>query len=537
MATIFVPFDRWLLPVLAVCVLGCSPVDPETSSVAGADERDSDAGRRMYRDGIRPSGEPLTALVAGDVPLLGTQFSCQNCHGRSGMGGSEGPYIVPATAGQILFAPSPQPKRPAYDQDSLAKVLRDGVDPTGRVLGPLMPRYPLTDNEMAAMADYLAGLSTVNSPGVDDKTIRFATVITDEVDPAQRQAVLAVLSTYVEEKNRQTRLEGQRPDRGSTPASRLPTVHRDWVLEEWKLTGHSETWRAQLETRYREAPVFAMLGGLSTGSWGEISRFCESHEIPCLFPGTDLPDAGQDDFYTLYFSRGLKLEADLVAHHLAAQPVSGVVQLYCGAGPSGAADYLGSKLELTGIKVENLPFDCDDSPPSAELASQLADTPDAAVVLWLDLDQLSQLEKTPPAGRVYLSSTLLERGPGALPISSPGPVFLVHPYRLPGETDSALLRFTVWAKVRGIEVSHPRLQSEAFFACIAAKDVIAHIGRFFIRDYFLDTLDHAQGLVPYIPVHPRPTFGPGQRFLTKGGYLLPVQNGTVETRNVAWTIP
>jgi hypothetical protein len=416
-------------------------------------------------------------------------------------------------------------------------VLRDGVDPAGRVLGPLMPRYPLSDNEMEALANYLAELSSVNSPGVDDKTIRFATVITEEVDPAQREAVMTVLRTFVDEKNRQTRLEGQRPDRGSTPASRLPTVYREWVLDEWMLTGPSESWRKQLETHYSKAPAFAMLGGLSTGSWGEISRFCESLEIPCLFPGNDLPDAGPDDFYTLYFSRGLKLEADLVASHLARQPASSVVQLYCGPGPAGAADYLASKLKLKGVKVENIAFDCAASLPAAELASRMAAAPDAAAVLWLNRDQLSQLEGALPAARIYLSSTLLEIGLGTLPISSPGKVFLAHPFRLPDEIDPALARFTAWAKGRGIEVSHPRLQSEVFFACIATKDIIAHMGRFFIRDYFLDTLDHAQGLVPYIPIHPRPTLGPGQRFLTKGGYLLPVVDGHADTKAAAWILP
>jgi hypothetical protein len=526
-----------MLPLLAALVLGCGLMGLAPGTVVGADDPDTDAGRRMYRDGIRPSGEPMTALVAGDVPLLGTQFSCQNCHGRSGMGGSEGPYIVPATAGQILFAPSPQPKRPAYDRSSLSRVLRDGVDPAGRVLGPLMPRYPLADNEMQALADYLAGLSSVNSPGVDDKTIRFATVITEGVDPAQREAVMTVLRAFVDEKNRQTRLEGQRPDRGSTPASRLPTVYREWVLDEWMLTGPSESWGMQLEARYGKAPVFAMLGGLSSGSWGEISRFCEKHEIPCLFPGIDLPDAGQDDFYTLYFSRGLKLEADLVAEQLLAQATSSVVQLSCGAGPAGVAEYLGSTLKLKGVKVEDIVLDCEAPLPASELASRMAGAPDSAAVLWLDRDQLSQLEGALPAGSIYLSSTLLELGLGILPISSPGRVFLAHPFRLPDETDAALARFTVWAKVRSIEVSHPRLQSGAFFACIATKDIIAHMGRFFIRDYFLDTLDHAQGLVPYIPIHPRPTFGPGQRFLTKGGYLLPVQNGRADTKGAAWILP
>jgi hypothetical protein len=151
---------RGLLALLAAAVLGCGGVDEDTATVEGTDDPDPDAGRRMYREGILPSGEPLTAIVAGDVPVLGTQFSCESCHGRSDMGAAEGEYIVPPTAGQFIFAPSPQPARSAYTEDSLARLLREGVTPRGRYLGELMPLYKLTDDEVVVMAAYLAGLSS-----------------------------------------------------------------------------------------------------------------------------------------------------------------------------------------------------------------------------------------------------------------------------------------------------------------------------------------------------------------------------------------
>lgn len=490
----------------------------------------------MYRDGILPSGEPLTAIVAGDVPVLGTQFSCESCHGRSGMGAAEGKYIVPPIAGQFLFAPSPQPARPAYTQDSLATLLRDGVTPGGRNLGELMPLYRLTDDEVAAMTAYLARLSFNSSPGVDDKVIRFAMVITDDVSAEEREAVLAVLNTFVEEKNRNTRLESERWDRGNTPASRLHTVHRDWVLEEWALTGPSESWNEQLEQRYRDEPVFGMLSGLSNSSWKPISSFCERNEIPCLFPGTDLADSEEGDFYTLYYSRGLNLEADLIANHLAVQPVSNVIQVYCGSGPAQAAAGLRTLVESEAVSVDDVEFDCRDEPP-ADLAERIESTPDTAVVMWLGQKHVNEMADSLPPGRVYFSSTLLDGELDGPLVSMPGPAFVAHPFRLPGRVDPALTRFRVWAKTRGIELGALRRQSEAFFACLALKDAIAHMGRFFIRDYVLDTLDHAQSLVAYLPFHARPTLGPQQRFLNKGGYVLPIVDGQVVTQEAAWILP
>jgi hypothetical protein len=505
------------------------------SVAAGADGLDSDTGRRMYREGIRPSGEPLTAIVAGDVPILGTQFSCQNCHGRSGMGSAEGTYIVPAIAGRFLYEPSPQPARAAYDPVSLARALRDGVTPAGRQLDPLMPRYVLTDAEVADLAVYLDGLSASNSPGVDAKQIRLATVMTDNVSLDMRDAVLTVLQTFVADKNRQTRYESQRLDRGSTPASRLPTLHRDWQLDVWTLKGPAESWGEQLDTYYKEAPVFAMLSGVSAGSWAPIGRFCERNEIPCLFPGTDLPDAGESDFYTQYFSRGLNLEADLIANHLSEQPPGSVVQVFCDAVPARAAAALRSKLEPRGITVADLEFDCDAALPVAALSERLAEG--AAAVLWVRHEQLTDLTQPLPAGRVYLSSTLLDRQLDELLPSVPGPLFVAHPFRLPGKTDPAFMRFTIWARSRGIEVRYPRLQSTAYFACIATNDALIHLSRYLVRDYVLDMLDHAQGLGIYLPIYPRPTLGPGQRFLTKGGYVLPVLNGQPDSISAAWIQP
>ena len=530
------PWVLRLLPLLALILFGCDSGDSASPAIAGVDSPGADAGRHMYRDGILASGEPMTAIVAGDVPVLGTQFSCESCHGRSGMGAAEGEYIVPPIAGQFLFAPSPQPKRPAYTQESLARLLRDGETPGGRNLGELMPRYELTDDDVAAMTAYLAGLSSVLSPGVDDKFIRFATVITDDVAAEERDAVLAVLNTFVKDKNRNTRLESERWDRGSTPASRLPTVHRDWVIEEWALTGASETWNEQLEQRYRDAPVFGMLGGLSNSPWGPISDFCERNEIPCLFPGTDLADAGEDDFYTLYYSRGLSLEAGLIAKHLAADPVSNVIQVYCGPGPAHAATGLRQLLENEKIPVTDLEFDCRNQPPD-DFVERMTSAPETALVLWLSPEQVASIADTLPSSRVYFSSTLLGSHLSSPLPATPGPALLAHPFRLPGEFDPALARFSAWAKTRGVEISSPRRQSEAFFACLALKDAVAHMGRFFIRDFALDKLDHAQSLVAYLPYYPRPTLGPQQRFINKGGYVLPIKNGKVVTEDAVWISP
>lgn len=519
---------RVLLLLIAVVIPGCHPDEP-------AAQRDPvDPGLQIYRDGLLPSGEPLTAVVAGGVAVSGTHFNCEGCHGRSGMGGAEASYVVPPIAGPFLFTPSPQPSRPAYDLDSLASVLRDGITPGGRVLDTLMPRYDFPDETVALLGDYLESLSAQNSPGVDENVIRFATVYAGNIDPAERAAVAAVLSAYGEDNNRQTRLEGERWDRGYTPESRLPTVYREWVFEEWSLVGPRETWEAQLDTYYRDSPVFALVSGLTQGPWTPVAKFCEREGIPCLYPGVDVTGADDDDFYTFYFSRGLELEADIIARHLQTIPAEPVVQVFCDPAGRAAAARLTRALDIQGRSTSSIEFDCAEA-DSSTVVSQIAGNV-GALVGWLDTEGMERSGIADVPAALYVSSTLL--GIDGIATSPRGTsTFLVHPYRLPGEADPAFARFQVWAKLRGVEITSPRRQAEAFFAARVINNAVAHMGRFFIRDFVLDKLEHAQGLVAYLPIHPRPTLGPGQRFATKGGYLVPLHSDGLAIADAFWVSP
>jgi cytochrome c553 len=505
-----------------------------TAALASA--TDVDTGRQMYRKGVLSSGEPLTAIVAGDVEILGTQFSCQSCHGRSGMGASEGAYIVPPIAGQFLFVESPQPPRPAYTTASLARLLREGVTPGGRYVGELMPRYRMSDSDIESLTAYLRTLSSGNSPGVDDETIRFATVVTDSVDPAERAAVLSTVRRFAEDINRQTRNESARWDRGYTPESKLQTVFREWVVDEWLLTGPESGWSEQLDAYYAAVPVFALVSGRSNSGWGPVGRFCERHEVACLLPSVALPDRQDGDFYTLHFSAGLELEARLIAADVRQAGVGRVVQAYCETEASRAAAALHVALTATEVSVEDVPFDCRSGLPRDTLQAGGANAA-TAVILWMEKATLAALDAPVPGERVYVSSTLLDGDVPAVLVASGGPVYLAHPYVLPGKVDPAFRRFAIWAKTRDIQVEYPRLQSEAFFASLVLNDAVKHLGRFFVRDYALDMLDHAPGLMAYLPYYPRPTVGPGQRFLSKGGYIVPVIDGSPDSARAVWITP
>ena len=174
---------------------------------------------------------------------------------------------------------------------------------------------------------------------------------------------------------------------------------------------------------------------------------------------------------------------------------------------------------------------------AALIKKLLAENPDSKLVLWLGDEKIKYLESNVDLKNVYISSEILEKkieNVFTKPIEN---VFAVYSNRLPSQVDSAMTRFKVWARLRGISVTHPKLQAEAFFASFATNDALEHIRRYRIQDYLLEMLEHSEGLPLYLPIYPKASIGPGQRFLTKGGYLVPIMASKADYKRATWIQP
>jgi hypothetical protein len=188
------------------------------------------------------------------------------------------------------------------------------------------------------------------------------------------------------------------------------------------------------------------------------------------------------------------------------------------------------------IDVRRQAFDCDEETPSDQLQGLLEEPRGSVIVYWLDKAHLSNVA-VPSGVRVYLSSTLIGDEIEPLPEPVSDSAYLVHPYRLPGTLDPAFRRMDAWTRTRNIEIRYPRLQGEAFFAAMLMSEIVKHLDKFYIREYVLDLLGHAQGMALYLPYYSRATFGPGQIYVSKGGYILPVINGKPDLSDVEWILP
>jgi ABC-type branched-subunit amino acid transport system substrate-binding protein len=300
------------------------------------------------------------------------------------------------------------------------------------------------------------------------------------------------------------------------------------------LKGPVETWSSQLEALYRQKPVFALLGGISSGTWGPIHQFCEKNRVPCIFPVTDLPVVSSDDFYTLYFSKGLYQEgesaAKFLSRTLAVPPETQVVQVYrqddrSGALARGFADFW----KRTGGSAMKARILAAGEVTGKEFWKGLAAAnKDAVILVWLGPSDLAGIEElgaveNPP--NVIVSASMLAGSLSSLPDAVRDSTYITYPRRLPGEEAYASSVVESWLKFKKIPVTNMTIEAKTYFLSRVLLNVVASLRGDCYRDYFLDLFDVQEEKTAVVAEYPRVTFGPGQRYASKGCYIVTLTKG------------
>lgn len=523
---------RWLGLLLAGALIG---------GAAAEDGRVAE-GRRLYLEGRRADGSALLARREGDTRLTGRDMACVQCHRRSGAGTVEGIVVVPSIQGRVLFAPGAPPPghrprrapgmslqdhafrtRPAYDETRLARALREGIGAGGAQFDGLMPRYELTSVEVAALAAYLRSLDEGPAPGVDpapDGAIRLATVILPDADPDQAAAMRSVLKDCIAERSPQ-------PGSGRRP----------WTLDEWVLAGAPDTWQGQLEALQTERPAFALVAGIGR-EWAGVHGFCEAQGLPCLFPNTDAPGVTPPPHASMYLSPGVGVEAGVIAADLdeAEEMPLRLVQVYRGddIGRHGAAALTGA---LPGVPSRAVAAG---ARPGWVQAGEV-------LVLWLTAPELMAYFSTapePPEGvRVYVSATLagFDQGidPSLIPSAWQAAVRIVYPFDLPDvRFGRQVINLGGWMADHGLTLARrtARIQGDTFSACGVVTRALYTLLEHPTRELLLERVEEAYaGAVA--TAYPRFTLGPGQRYGSKGAYLMKSMPGENWQPDGVWRVP
>ncbi|MCG7942986.1 MAG: hypothetical protein JAY61_07775, partial [Candidatus Thiodiazotropha taylori] len=488
-------------------------------------------GKALYKQGILPNGKLVKATIQGDISVEGDQLICETCHRKSGLGSTEGQQVVPAVAGSVLFKPlklptskPPEPPvyREAYTRESLMAAIRDGVDANGYPLDPFMPRYQIDEEALDGLMAYVSTLSNTPSPGVDEETIHFATIVLSSNSPEENKALIDVMETYVEQKNIETRYETKRARNAPWHKEWMFKPYRKWQIHVWELKGDEASWPEQLSTYYTKQPVFAMVNGLVPTGWNRVSEFCEGHGIPCLFPTTQQPVISDENYYTIYLNKGASHESEAVASYIRKnRPSARVVQIHDESDTlsSISSNALIDELNKAGISVDSVSL--------GELGEKTSNDfqigKDDTVVLWLDRGKSEQLFNSGQLNKaelIMLSSQYYGTDTKLIPQALTDSVLFIHSAEMPDKLNRLLIRSTGWFKAKRIYNKEEReIQANAYFALKVLGDAVKHIRGYFYRDYMIEKIEHMIDDLPYTSIFPRLSMAPEQRFASRGFYV------------------
>jgi hypothetical protein len=165
------------------------------------------------------------------------------------------------------------------------------------------------------------------------------------------------------------------------------------------------------------------------------------------------------------------------------------------------------------------------------------------LVVWLgsaDLKDLG-LSSEPPAALkgFYMSASLSAMRRPDFPAGWLSKLSMVYPFDLPASREQRFLRTKAWLHARKIPLTDERTQANAFFAATVTGDAVSHLGDNFSRDYLIERIEQMTQSSLSPSIYPHPSLGPGQRFASKGGYVVrfPAEKGGGPVAISEWLIP
>jgi len=128
---------------------------------------DATNGEYVFKTGYNIDGQPIP-FEGGPAWLYMHGGGCAACHGVDGVGGQlvmMSDQIPPNIQYSHLIEEEHEEgeEHPPYDDDLIARAIREGLNPAGEELNEVMPRWTLSDKDMTDLIDYLKTLSNESS--------------------------------------------------------------------------------------------------------------------------------------------------------------------------------------------------------------------------------------------------------------------------------------------------------------------------------------------------------------------------------------
>lgn len=499
------------------CVLMLTLLTP--LSTAGQLTSQARRGKQIYLKGHSPAGSAITALVGkGLVEAPGTTLPCVNCHGYDGLGRPES-GIIPSniTWGYLTTSYGLQHRggrtHPAYDEETVAKAIVDGVDPAGNRLDAAMPRYVLSKADLADLIAYLKSLETDRGAGVTGTRIKVGTVLpmTGALADMGRE-MKAIMTAYFQDINAgggiyHRQIELHVADYSDTPTATVTNVK-------------------QLIERQQ---VFALMGAFTANVEKEIAELAETEEIPLVGPLTLFP---QDDVsfrrFTFYLLAGVREQLRVLVHYAARTlrlQKPRVAILYPADAKSAeiadAIEQQGKKFGWSsGVRREYVPGRFEALPLATNLHKGGTDVLfflGSGAELTALIREAERMGWTP---YIFLSGSLITRDIFDAPFQLAQRIFLTYPVLPSDRTDAGTKELMELYDRHQLSARHQVAQLSAYCAAKILVEGIKRAGKDLSRDKLITALE---GLYEFdTGLTPRITYGRNRRLGAMGAYIVTI---------------
>lgn len=235
-------------------------------------------------------------MGAGESTIAGSILPCANCHGHDGRGKPEGGVVPSDITWDALTKPygvthASGRTHPPYTGHLIKRAITMGIDPAGNSLETAMPRFQLSNDDMADLTAYLKRLGQNIAPGLTGTTVRLGVILPPASAPSNLNAALReALVGYFARLNGSGGVYGRRIDLNFTelPAnpSTIAKALRDFIERE---------------------QIFALAGSFFTGAETEIADVLRATGTPGIGAFAAFPLAGSPpNPYVFYLDGGCK---------------------------------------------------------------------------------------------------------------------------------------------------------------------------------------------------------------------------------------
>ncbi len=466
------------------------------------------AGKRLYREGLSASGEPIMARVgAADVLLPATSLPCANCHGADGLGRPEGGVRPPELNWARLTSAYGQQvngrRYPAYDDASLARAIQQGRDPGNHRLDASMPRFLLSMKDQRNLTAYLKRLADERDPGLEADTLHLGTLLPSQGPLAEEGAtVAAVLNGSVARINEAGGIHGRQlrltvadpgPDRASAEQA--------------------------LQRLIDDEHVFALIAPLAPALDSELAPRLEQAGLPLIGPLSlqgPMPSSPQIFEPLPGLREQLIALADYATASLRVLQGPTLIAYPDDPGQAQAAQALGRYLQNHGWqKVQVQAYDA--AAGTVPLGSRS--------VFYLGsgggFSRLANgLQKAGQVPYLFAASSQVAGDLLQVPDGFSRRVFLAYPFVPSDWTQAGRLALTLLREHQGLGAQHAVLQVGAYASMLLFSEGMKQAGRDASREKLVAALeglhDFDTGLTPRI------SFGPGRRLGLSGAHVVTI---------------